>query len=105
MDRDVLIGGYKRVMQSLYSPGVFFERVKIFLRDFKPLQKRGFRFSFRNAGAFMKSMMVLGIAGRERIHYWKLLVWTLFRRPRLFPMAVTFAIYGFHYRKFFDNYL
>jgi hypothetical protein len=27
------------------------------------------------------------------------LLWTLFRRPRLFPEAVTFAIYGYHFRK------
>jgi len=105
MDLDVLIGGYKRVIRNLYSPRAYYERVRSFLKDFRPLRKRGFRFSFRNAGAFMKSVMVLGIAGRERLHYWKLLVWTLFRRPRLFPLAVTFAIYGFHYRKFFDNYL
>ena len=105
MDLDVLIEGYKCVQRELYSPAMYYERVRRFLRDFRPPRNRGFRFSFRYVGAFMKSLVVLGIAGRERLHYWKLLLWTLFRRPRLFPLAVTCAIYGFHYRKFFDDYL
>ncbi|HID12159.1 MAG TPA: DUF4070 domain-containing protein, partial [Candidatus Latescibacteria bacterium] len=36
---------------------------------------------------------------RGRRYYWKLLFWTLARRPRLFSWAVTLSIYGFHFRK------
>ena len=46
-------------------------------------------------------MIRLGIIGRERYQYWKLVFWSLFRRPRLFPLAITFAIYGFHFRRVF----
>jgi hypothetical protein len=49
--------------------------------------------------AFFRSIYRLGIIGQERIHYWKLLLWTLFRRPNLFPLAVTLAIFGYHFRK------
>jgi hypothetical protein len=38
------------------------------------------------------------IVNRGRIYYWKLLVWTRFRRPRLFPVAITLAICGYQYR-------
>jgi hypothetical protein len=41
----------------------------------------------------------LGIFGSERFHYWALLFWTVFRRPTLFPLAVTLSIYGHHFRK------
>jgi hypothetical protein len=41
----------------------------------------------------------LGILGRERVQYWKLLAWTLLRRPDAISYAVTFAIYGYHFRK------
>jgi hypothetical protein len=41
----------------------------------------------------------LGIRGVERAHYWKLVVWTAFRRPSLFPLAITLSIYGFHFRQ------
>jgi hypothetical protein len=49
--------------------------------------------------AFLRSIVRLGVVGKERFQYWKLLVWTLLRRPNRFPMAVTFAIYGYHFRK------
>jgi hypothetical protein len=41
----------------------------------------------------------LGVVGKERVEYWKLFLWTLFRRPRSFPLAIRFAIYGYHFRK------
>jgi len=40
---------------------------------------------------------------RGRIYYWKLLLWSLFRRPQLFPLAITLAVQGFHFRKMFAN--
>ena len=33
--------------------------------------------------AFLQANVRLGILGRERFHYWGLLLWTFFRRPRL----------------------
>ena len=41
----------------------------------------------------------IGIFGKERIQYWNLLVWTLFRCPKLLPLAITLAIHGYHFRK------
>jgi hypothetical protein len=49
--------------------------------------------------AFLRSVLFLGIIGRERIDYWKLLLWSLFRHPRLVPLAIQLAICGFHFRK------
>ena len=55
------------------------------------------------ASAFFKSLLVLGIKDGARFHYWKLFFWSLFRKPKLFPMAITYAIYGFHFRKVFEE--
>ena len=44
-------------------------------------------------------MYWLGLRGKERLQYWKLLAWTSVRRPALIPMAVTLAICGYHFRK------
>ena len=49
--------------------------------------------------ALARSAFRLGVIGRERVQYWKLLGWTLAKRPRLFPQAVTLAIYGYHFRR------
>jgi len=48
---------------------------------------------------FVHASVRLGVFGRERFHYWGLLLWTFFRRPSLVPLAVTLSIYGHHFRK------
>ena len=105
MDYGALMRGYERILKSIYSPEPYYKRVREFLRDYKPLQKKAFRFHFSHLGAFFKSIVFLGIMEKERVHYWKLFFWSLFRRPQLFYLALTFSIYGFHFRKTFQQYL
>lgn len=100
-----LINGYKKILSTIYSPTCYYERVRNFLKEYKPLQKRIFRFRFSHIGAFLKSLLFLGIIGKERVHYWKLIFWSLFKCPRFFPLSATFAIYGFHFRKIFRKYM
>ena len=52
--------------------------------------------------AFWRSLYRLGILGKERWYYWRLLFWIEFRRPELLHLAVTFAIYGHHFRKVYE---
>jgi radical SAM superfamily enzyme YgiQ (UPF0313 family) len=105
MNYDTLISGYKKILNTLYSPKHYYERVKTFLREYIPPQKKMFRFDIKYICALFESMLILGVIGKERFHYWRLFFWTVFRRPRLFPMAITFSIYGFHFRKVFEKYI
>ena len=105
MDNETLINGYKSILSTIYSPDCYYARVKKFLKEFKPAKNGKNRFQFSHLAAFFRSNLRLGIIGKERFQYWKLLLWSLFRRPRLFPMAVTFAIYGFHFRKIVEKYV
>ena len=103
MNREELVNGYKKIISTIYSPKHYYRRVKDFLKEFKPLQKKVFYLNKSYLGAFLKSIFFLGIVGKERVHYWKLFFWSLFRRPRLFSMAITFSIFGFHFRKIFEK--
>ncbi len=105
MGYDRLISGYKKVLSTLYSPRHYYERARIFLQEYVPPQGKLFHFRFNYIAAFIKSIIVLGIIGKERFHYWRLLIWTLLTRPRLIPQAVTLSIYGFHFRKVFEKRL
>jgi len=98
MDLDALFEGYRDVIRHIYLPKNYYRRVKTFLREYKA-PKTEFRLDFQRFMAFFRSSIRLGIFGKERFQYWKLLLWTLFRRPRLFPLVITFAIYGHHFRK------
>jgi len=98
MSLDTLREGYKRILQTIYSPQYYYERVKTFLREYSP-PKIHASLRFQHILAFFRSIYRLGIIGKERVQYWKLFFWTLFRHPKLFPLAITLAIYGHHFRK------
>ena len=98
MNLDLLRDGYKRILQSIYAPKAYYQRVRTFLREYRP-PKLNIPLDRKNVLAFARSVFRLGVVGKERVEYWKLLLWTTFRRPKLFPLAVTLAIYGYHFRQ------
>jgi radical SAM superfamily enzyme YgiQ (UPF0313 family) len=100
--RDPLHEAYRELLRRLYAPDAYYRRVRAFLREYRPPQLKGrvdFGFLWEQGGAFVRSVVRLGIVGKERVQYWKLFWWTLFVRPRHLPLAITFAIYGHHFRK------
>jgi hypothetical protein len=105
MNREKLVSGYKKIVRTIYCPKQYYQRVKIFLNQYKPTQKQKSRFQPSYIGTFLKSMFVLGVIGKDSRWFWKLFLGTLFRHPRLVPLALTLAIYGFHFRKVFEQYI
>jgi radical SAM superfamily enzyme YgiQ (UPF0313 family) len=103
MKAEALLDGYKRVVGTIYSPKEYYARVLQFLKTYQPIRRKRVRMRTRHLVALSKSIVFLGVVGKERIYYWKLFFWSLFRRPVLFPMAITYAIYGFHFRKIFER--
>ncbi len=104
MDSKKLMDGYKSILKTIYSPKYFYERVMRFMKDFEPKKKKVFHLNPNYIVALFRSIYKLGIIGEERIYYWKLFLWTLFRKPQLFSLAILFAIYGFHFKKISNGY-
>ena len=100
MNHETLINGYKKILNTIYSPKHYYKRVRTFLKQYRPKKferKAYFKLCYFNA--FLKSIWLLGIQGKERFQYWKLIIWTLARRPYFIGISISFAIYGFHFRK------
>jgi radical SAM superfamily enzyme YgiQ (UPF0313 family) len=98
MNLDVLYEGYQSILKQIYSPRHYYRRVKTFLKEYS-LPDITPRLDMSRVMAFFRSTIQLGILGRERFQYWGLLAWTIRYRIRLFPLAITLAIYGYHFRK------
>jgi hypothetical protein len=99
MNREVLLEGYQKILNSIYSSQAYHQRLKHFLSTFRPkVVKRG-RINRENMMAFLRSVLYLGILDRHRIYYWRLMFWSIFKRPQLIPLAVTYSIFGYHFRK------
>jgi radical SAM superfamily enzyme YgiQ (UPF0313 family) len=98
MGLDALREGYGNLMQHIYSPKHYYQRARTFLKEYKRPKVR-IPLDFQRLLALLRSSVRLGVFGKERFQYWKIMLWTLFRRPQLFPLTVTLAIYGHHFRK------
>jgi radical SAM superfamily enzyme YgiQ (UPF0313 family) len=98
MDLGLLKKGYRKILDSIYSAKGFHERVKTFLKDYRP-SRHPVTLQWQEIAAFFSSIFEIGIKSKERKHYWELFFWTLFHYPQKFPLAITFAIYGYHFRK------
>jgi radical SAM superfamily enzyme YgiQ (UPF0313 family) len=98
MDITLLKKGYREILDQIYSPKLFYERVKSFLEEYRP-PKSSVTIQPEEVLALFRSIYRLGIRGVERVYYWRLFFWALFRHPEKFPMAITLSIYGYHFRK------
>ncbi|HZU86409.1 MAG TPA: DUF4070 domain-containing protein, partial [Anaerolineaceae bacterium] len=96
MDPNLLRRGYRYILAKIYSPKLFYQRVRTLLIEFNPREQpvRVVRAEIR---ALFLSMWKLGVLGRERWEYWSLFFWTIFHFPSKLPFAVTMTIYGYHF--------
>lgn len=106
MNKKVLLNGYKNILNNIYSPKSYYQRVMNFLKEFKP-QKYSINLSkFRpyHIKALFASFWLLGIKNSGRRYFWRLVFWSLFCRPKTFPQAIGFSITGLHFRRlYFDS--
>ena len=103
MGREILVDGYKHIINTIYSAKPYYERIKTFLKEYKPQGKGRRDIAPRHIMALLRAMWVLGIKEKGRRYYWRLFVWTLLKKPRTFPLSITLAIQGFHFRKVAEN--
>jgi len=99
MGDETLARGYKHVVDTIYAPKQYYERIRTFLREYKPRNKWKIKISLVYLIAWIRSTWVLGVKEKGRIYYWKLVAWTLLKKPKTFPLSMTLAVEGFHFRK------
>jgi hypothetical protein len=99
MNYNTLISGYSNIIKTLYSQKIYYERLRIFLANYKlPSWKSG-AVSLPELKAFVKLLWKLGILEKGKRYFWKLLFGSLVSYPRKFSTAMTLAVYGFHFRR------
>ncbi|MDX2431525.1 MAG: DUF4070 domain-containing protein [Bacteroides sp.] len=102
MNKEVLLEGYRNILNSIYSNEPYHLRLKVFLKKFEPAAKAKVRITRAKIGALLRSILFIGILSKGRLYYWKLILWSLFTRPKMLPLAITYSIYGYHFRKVYN---
>jgi len=99
MNHQKLADGYKKVLETIYHPKEYYERIKHFLKEYQPHINKSAGLSLEGIKALFKTFWILGIVEKGKRYYWKLFFLSIFRYPQKFSLAITLAIYGFHFRQ------
>lgn len=98
MDYNELQEGYKKIIHGIYSAKPYYKRVRQLLLNYNRMVKSQTNLRFSLLMGFLKSVYVIGLLNKGRAEYWKFLIWTLFNRPKLMVEAITYSVYGYHFR-------
>jgi hypothetical protein len=104
MPEGELIEGYKRVLATIYSPKQYFRRCATLLRRLPARKQTSALVTWQGIKALLRSLARQGFSSYG-IHYWKLLLETLFARPGYFSDAVVMAVKGHHLFRITDEIL
>jgi radical SAM superfamily enzyme YgiQ (UPF0313 family) len=101
MDRQLLINGYQWVMNTLYSPEMYYKRIQAFLRDYRPRAK-GVP-EWNDILTFLRSVWYLGVIDKTgtRTYFWRLLKEASLHSRHAFSEVVTLLVYGYHFRRLY----
>jgi len=105
MNPRILIRGYQKILATIYSPQCYYERVKTFLKEYRPQIRRRNKLHSYHLEAFFKSVWFLGLKEKGRRYYWRLLFLTLLKHPRKLPISISLSVYGYHFRKVIEKYI
>jgi radical SAM superfamily enzyme YgiQ (UPF0313 family) len=98
MNYNELMAGYKKIIENIYAPKPYYKRLRKLLLNYKRLNKNQTKIDISLLQAFFKSVFIIGFLNKGRSEYWKLIIWTLFNRPGSIVDAITYTVYGYHYR-------
>ncbi len=98
MDMHELLGGYQKVLNTIYSQKYYYRRIKTFLENYNFAEATPLKVRLCGIKACFKSMLRIGLMEKGKFHYWRLMFWAA-RKPKRLPWAVRFSIYGYHFRK------
>jgi hypothetical protein len=49
--------------------------------------------------AFLRLLWSLGILEKGKKYFWQTFIYSLFKYPKKFPLAMTLSVYGYHFRR------
>lgn len=104
MDLSILQKGYHQILEEIYAPKPFYQRVRVFLEEYQPA-KVSIHIEYNEILAFFRSIYWLGLRGKGRLEYWRLFFWALFKEPSKFVLAITFSVYGYHFWRVLEQHI
>jgi radical SAM superfamily enzyme YgiQ (UPF0313 family) len=100
MKKETLIEGYKEILNTIYAPKHYYERISTLLQEYRPRSKTFSVHSKRwTIQGLFNCMWFMGFRESGRRYYWRLVASTLLTKPMSFPLLISLSIYGYHFRR------
>ncbi|MFC1916348.1 DUF4070 domain-containing protein [Chloroflexota bacterium] len=99
MPHEILVQGYRQILDTIYAPKLYYRRIKTFFDEYQPRSKVSASLKPHQIVTLLKSMWTLGVKEKGRKHYWDTLVSIVFNKPKVLALFFSLAIQGFHLRK------
>jgi radical SAM superfamily enzyme YgiQ (UPF0313 family) len=99
MPREILVQGYREILDTIYAPKLYYRRIKTFFDEYQPRSIVSASLKPNQILTVLKSMWTLGVKKEGRKHYWNTLVFILFKKPKVLSLFISLAIQGFHLRR------
>ncbi len=95
MDRQELVAGYRRILETIYNPGEYFDRALAFLSQLGAAARQPLAIS--DVMAVARSLWRQGMLSNYRKEYWKFIAQAVRRHRQHLDRALALAIMGHHF--------
>ncbi|MGH9440584.1 MAG: DUF4070 domain-containing protein, partial [Terriglobia bacterium] len=96
MNAQRLVEGYRDILNRIYTPEAYYERVLRFLDRYKSPNHRPRVWG--DYVSFARSIIKLGVFSESRGSYWKFFATAALRYRKTFDTAMTLAVMGYHFQ-------
>lgn len=99
MNYKELMKGYSQIIKRIYSPKEYYSRIKTFIDTYTVPGWMKMKIGAGELKAFFMILWKLGLRDKGKRYFWEIFFYTVRKYPKKFPLAMTFAVYGYHFRK------
>ncbi|MBI4460886.1 MAG: B12-binding domain-containing radical SAM protein [Acidobacteria bacterium] len=97
MNPQRLVAGYRSILERIYHPDAYYERVRRYLAELPRAAAYHNPRAFSDYAALARSIVKQGLLGEFRLSYWKFFLEAATRYRHAFDRAITLAIMGHHF--------
>jgi len=92
-----MLSGYRKVLETVYHPEIYFQRCRENLARWKPTAGSIRPLAKRDIACALRALWGQGFSGRYRGAYWRFLKWVMENNPDKISRAIAQAAAGHHY--------
>lgn len=101
---DKIREGHLHILDSIYSPELYYQRLVTFFKYYRSRKVRNNNFQLTQIFLFLRIIKDLGILDDGRLYFWKIIWFGFKRNIHLLPMIIRLMVTGWNFRRDISSY-